>query len=38
MNALELVKYGKTLASTEKGRAFVAEFGKVVDVLRQFGL
>jgi len=38
MNALELVKYGKTLASTEKGRAFVVEFGKVVEVLRQFGL
>lgn len=38
MNALGLVDYGESLASTEKGREFVAEFKKVVEVLQQFGL
>ena len=38
MNSLGLVDYGETLASTEKGRAFLAEFRKVVEVLREFGL
>ena len=38
MNLLGLVDYGESLASTEKGRAFVAEFRKVVEVLQQFGL
>ena len=38
MSDLGLIQYGKTLASTEKGRAFVGEFRKVVEVLRQFGL
>jgi predicted transcriptional regulator len=38
MNSLGLVEYGEALASTEKGRAFVEEFKKVVEILRQFGL
>ena len=38
MNLLGLVDYGESLASTEKGRAFVAEFRRVVEVLQQFGL
>jgi predicted transcriptional regulator len=38
MSTLGLVDYGETLASTEKGRAFVDEFKKVVEILRQFGL
>jgi predicted transcriptional regulator len=40
MNSLGLVEYGERpfLASTEKGRAFVSEFKKVVEVLQQFGL
>jgi hypothetical protein len=38
MHSLGLVDYGETLASTEKGRAFVDEFKKVVEILRQFGL
>ncbi len=38
MNSLGLVEYGESIASTEKGRAFVAEFKKVVEVLQQFGL
>lgn len=38
MNSLGLVDYGDSLASTEKGRAFVAEFRKVVEILREFGL
>ena len=38
MNTLGLVDYGESLASTEKGRAFVAEFKKVAEILRQFGL
>lgn len=38
MDSLGLVDYGESLASTEKGRAFAAEFKKVVDILHQFGL
>jgi predicted transcriptional regulator len=38
MNTLGLVDYGEFLASTEKGRTFVAEFKKVAEILRQFGL
>jgi predicted transcriptional regulator len=38
MDYLGLVKYGETLASTEKGRAFHSEYGKVAEILRQFGL
>jgi predicted transcriptional regulator len=38
MNSLGLLDYGEFLVSTEKGRAFVAEFRKVVEILRQFGL
>jgi predicted transcriptional regulator len=38
MDYLGLVKYGNTLASTEKGRAFYSEYGKVAEILRQFGL
>jgi predicted transcriptional regulator len=38
MSSLGLVDYGETLVSTEKGRAFVDEFKKVVEILRQFGL
>ena len=38
MTALGLVEYGETLRSTERGRAFVAEYEKIVDILKQFGL
>ena len=38
MSSLGLVEYGESLASTDKGKAFVAEFRKVVDILREFGL
>jgi predicted transcriptional regulator len=39
MSSLGLVDYGESsLASTEKGRAFVDEFKRVVEILRQFGL
>jgi predicted transcriptional regulator len=38
MNTLGLVDYGEFLASTEKGRTFVAEFKKVAEILQQFGL
>ena len=38
MKALELVEYDDRLASTEKGRTFVSEYEKVVDVLKKFGL
>ena len=38
MDSLGLVEYGDGLASTEKGRAFVSEYKKVVSVLQQFGL
>ena len=38
MTDLGLVEYGETLRSTERGRAFVAEYRKVVSILEQFGL
>jgi predicted transcriptional regulator len=38
MSSLGLVDYGESLASTERGRVFVDEFRKVVEILRQFGL
>jgi hypothetical protein len=38
MSTLGLVDYGEHLASTEKGRVFVDEFKRVVEILRQFGL
>jgi len=38
MNALGLVEYGAKLTSTQKGRAFMAEYQKVVSILQQFGL
>jgi predicted transcriptional regulator len=38
MSLLGLVEYGETLASTEKGRAYVTEYGRVVSILQQFGL
>jgi predicted transcriptional regulator len=38
MNTLGLVEYGDMLASTEKGRAFLSEYEKVAEILRQFGL
>jgi predicted transcriptional regulator len=38
MSDLGLIEYGKTLASTEKGRRFMAEYQKIVDTLQQFGL
>ena len=38
MSTLGLVIYDEALASTEKGRTFVAEFKKVAEILRQFGL
>jgi predicted transcriptional regulator len=38
MSQLGLVEYGETLASTEKGRAYVTEYGRIVSILQQFGL
>jgi len=38
MNTLGLVDYGESLASTKKGRTYVAEFKKVTEILQQFGL
>jgi predicted transcriptional regulator len=38
MNRLGLVVYGEALASTEKGKRFLSEYEKVVEVLREFGL
>ena len=38
MNALGLVEYEARLASTQKGRAFMVEYQKVVSILQQFGL
>ena len=38
MSDLGLIQYGKTLASTEKGRQFMAEYQKIVNTLQQFGL
>ena len=38
MSDLELIQFGKTLASTEKGRRFMAEYKKIVNTLQQFGL
>ena len=38
MNSLGLIEWRATLASTEKGRAFVSEYKKVVSVLERFGL
>jgi predicted transcriptional regulator len=38
MSSLGLVEYGDTLASTEKGKAFLSEYEKVARILQQFGL
>src|SRR3990170_2840158 len=38
MSLLGLVEYGETLASTGKGRAFATEYGRIVQVLQEFGL
>jgi predicted transcriptional regulator len=38
MTTLGLIEYGQILASTEKGRAFLAEYRRVADILRQFGV
>jgi predicted transcriptional regulator len=38
MHSLGLLEYGGSLVSTERGRMFVDEFKKVVEILRQFGL
>ena len=38
MSQLGLVKYAETLASTDKGKAFVTEYERIVHVLQQFGL
>jgi predicted transcriptional regulator len=38
MSRLGLVEYAERLASTEKGRAFATEYGRVVSILQQFGL
>jgi hypothetical protein len=36
--ALELVEYGDHLASTKKGRTFVSQYEKVLDVLKRKGM
>ena len=38
MDILGLIEYGEKLASTEKGKVFVSEYKKVVNLLQQFGL
>jgi hypothetical protein len=38
MEQLRLINYGDTLASTAKGREFVSEYRKVLQILRRFGL
>ncbi len=38
MTYLGLCKYDHDLASTAKGRAFIREYEKIVNILRQFGL
>lgn len=38
MSSLGLVAYGAVLASTDKGKAFVSEYKRVVEILQQFGL
>jgi hypothetical protein len=38
METLGLLIYRETVSSTEKGRTFVLEYKKVVDVLKRFGL
>jgi len=38
MSALGLIELDDGLASTRKGREFRAEYGKVANVLRRFGL
>ena len=38
MVELGLVRHDRDLVSTEKGRAFVQEYERIANVLRQFGL
>jgi hypothetical protein len=38
MEKLGLIEHGEGLTSTEKDRDFVAEYEKVAEVLRRFGL
>ena len=38
MEQLRLLKQGSALSSTVKGRAFVSQYKKVLEVLKQFGL
>jgi predicted transcriptional regulator len=38
MERLQLLKYGDTLASTERGKEFASEYDRVIDVLKRFGL
>jgi hypothetical protein len=38
METLGLLIHRETVSSTEKGRTFVLEYKKVVDVLKRFGL
>ena len=38
MDRLQLLRYGDTLACTERGKEFASEFERVIDVLKRFGL
>jgi predicted transcriptional regulator len=38
MEELRLLKHGSVLASTPKGRAFVLQYKRVLQILKQFGL
>ena len=38
MEELRLVKHGSVLGSTAKGRAFVLQYKRVLQTLKQFGL
>ena len=38
MNQIGLVKHDRDLASTQKGRAYVKEYERITNVLKEFGL
>jgi hypothetical protein len=38
MEQLRLLKHSSALGSTAKGRAFVSQYKRVLEVLKQFGL
>jgi hypothetical protein len=38
MEELRLLKHGSVLGSTAKGRAFVLQYKRILEILKQFGL